>query len=137
MGYHLTQLQLGVTFEEPSGQTWTFGSSDLRETMQRVLLLEHGVDEETVNALEYDQLALRLRSDLGLEIPWVNHSTEIGPWFMVIDSKSISVDEGEGKKLPFTHFSVGLEETLRLEWAVKTLELSASELTWMLQSVYC
>jgi len=30
-----------------------------------------------------------------------------------------------------------MEEILRLEWAVKTLELNASGAKWMLQSVYC
>lgn len=137
MGYHQTELQFGVAFEEPSEQAWTFGSHDLVETMQRKLLVEHGVDEETVNALEYDDLTMRLRDELGLEIPWVNNPTELGHRFILLTSRSVSVDEGGGKKIAHSHFNFGLEEILRLEWAVKTLELKASAPTWMLQSVYC
>ena len=137
MGYHQTQLQLGVAFIEPSEQSWTFGSNDVRETMQKVLLLEHGVDEETVNALEYDDLTMRLRDELGLEIPWVNNPTELGRWFINLTSRSLTVEEGSGTNIDPGFFTVGMEEVLRLEWAVKTLELSASEPRWMLQSVYC
>jgi len=137
MGYHQTQLQLGVTFEEPSGQTWTFGSNDLRETMQRVLLLEHGVDEETVNALEYDDLTMRLRDELGLEIPWVNNPTKLGRWFIALTSRMLTVEEGSGENIEPDFFVVGMEEILRLERAVKTLGLNASAPKWMLQSVYC
>lgn len=137
MGYHQTVLQFGVTFEEPSEQAWTFGSDEVIETMQRLLLKEHGVDEETVNALEYDELSTRLRTELGLEIPWVNNPTELGRWFLLLTSKSVSVDEGYGKKVEVGHFTFGMEEMLRLEWAAKVLELKTSEPTWMLQSVYC
>ena len=49
----------------------------------------------------------------------------------------MSVDEGYGKKVEAEHFTFGLEELLRLEWAVKVLELKASAPSWMLQSVYC
>lgn len=137
MGYHQTELQFGVAFEEPSEQSWTFGSSDVIETMQKVLLLEHGVDEETVNALEYNDLTARLRDELGLEIPWVNNPTQLGRRFITLTSKSVSVDEGSGKTVDPGHFLLGMEEVLRLEWAVKTLELKASAPSWMLQSVYC
>jgi hypothetical protein len=137
MGYHQTELHFGVAFEEPSEQSWTFGSGDVIETMQKVLLLEHGVDEETVNALEYDDLTVRLRDELGLEIPWVNNPTPLGHRFILLTSRSVSVDEGGGKTIDHSHFSLGMEEVLRLEWAVKTLELKASAPTWMLQSAYC
>jgi hypothetical protein len=137
MGYHQTVLQFGVTFEEPVEQSWTFGSTDIRETMQRVLLIERGVDEETVNALEYDDLTRRLRDELGLEIPWVNNPTELGTWFLIATSKDVSVEEGGGKKIGPSHFAVHLEDVHWLEWAVKVLDLKSSAATWMLQSVYC
>jgi hypothetical protein len=137
MGYHQTQLQLGVSFTEPSEQSWTFGANDVRETMQKMLLLEHGVDEETVNELEYDDLTLRLKDELGLEIPWVNNPTELGSWFILLTARSVTVEEGAGTDLDPGLFTVGMEEILRLEWAVKTLELNASGAKWMLQSVYC
>lgn len=137
MGYHQTVLQLGVRFEEPAEQSWTFGSSDVRETMQKVLLIHQGVDEETVNALEYDELSMRLREETGLEIPWVNNPTELGRWFITLAARDVIVEEGHGKVIDGSHFVLGMNDILSLEWAAKVLELKASAPTWMLQSVYC
>lgn len=137
MGYHQTMLQYGVSFSQPADQTWTFGSHDFQETMQRLLLVAHGLPETEAEKLEYDELSEKLRTELGLEIDRPNNPTNLGAWFIWLTGKTISVDEGAGKRVMDTELMIGLEERLRLEWAVKTLELFASQPGWMLQSVYC